>query len=304
MRSVNKRAFVATSAALLLAISVFVILGGFRGAAQTEANEPASVADAQALADRLLPGSQVGLAKIPNADPEGEVLTFEFSSGKAQEILDSKDQEVSALRNIGWRARLIASVFAQRRPGVAGYQVGAQGVDAGDIPVSVIDAMYGYVPTGEFANDSSTIGTVSREELGRQINSNLETIEEAFPNISASVTELDLGDGSTAFDVNMVTSRPELLKDQIGDLIVGPQLGLAGDNEPLIEGEAIAIHSEKGQLLAGSWTSARSGYSALSTPSDMKPGTSLKSGLEFRNLTDGPWVTSIGSSTTGEIDKG
>jgi hypothetical protein len=209
------------------------------------------------LAARVLPGSRAHID----------------SGGTLRMVLPKGTPDPNRPGRFGpmWRTYLIIGELAARFPAIAWFDIAG---------VRLLGLQGGSVPRGTVP----PLDSVSLRAARNQLDDNLAVLAAGLPasaslNWHVDTIRLDLPRRRFAFSVRLHVGNLIRLRAHLGDLVLGPEIGLSDR----IEGLAVELRDDHRRVL-GSWGTVRMG-GALNYPPD---GSGYATTLPFHNHFGGP----------------
>ncbi len=281
-----------TGTAVLCAVTGIVTASG------DESEESAFVSQ---VASNTFPGGGGSIVSAPDGARDDLVFTLGSPAAEADAAAGSVGQLpadfVSA--ELSWRGFMASALVAQRF-GLAGFRIVNPD---GSTPALGTDDDYAgsFGASGPWAVRKK-IGSVSIDAAEAQLNSNFKTLQAAtgptFDHFSVQRLVLSEDDNAFAFLVTIHSSLPtDRVRPYLGDLLVGMQTGLVGDESARVDGLALVLENEDGAL-AASFSAPRAGAGELLFGHELDAPGTLSTKIVFPNLTGGDRAPDIAVSGT------
>ncbi len=242
-------------------------------------------ATASSIVDYLIPGATTNIVSDPGTQQTLQIILPQ--SAASGQLTHEQQQFID--NNLGWRARIAASLVAAQSPSVSTWVVDDPD---GSPPDANSDAFHGGTAAGASLGNPK-LDSVSVSAATAQLQSNVQAFRSILPTgayIGDSIRAYQVGNSNEfALEVDITLASSKSLDGHFGDAIGGLQTGLTGDSTAsLIEGLAIQVESQDSTPIVGSWQTARSPQGTLQFANPDDQTQSLAPTTQYVNLTGGP----------------
>lgn len=276
-----------------------VTLGAVIGIVTASGDESEKSAFVSQVASNAFPGGSGSLVSAPGSARDDLVFTLGSSAAEADAVVSSTGHLppdfVSA--ELSWRGFMASALVAQRF-GLAGFRIVNPD---GSTPALGTDDDYAgnFGASGPWAV-RKRIGSVSIDAAETQLNSNIKTLQAAtgptFDHFSVRRLVLSADDDAFAFVVTVQSSLPtDRVEPYLGDLFVGMQTGIVGDEGARVDGLALILENDDGAM-AASFSAPRAGAGELLFGPALDAPRTLSTKIVFPNLTGGGRAPNIAVS--------
>jgi len=253
-------------------------------------------------ADTVFPGSSI--ARSPVVDTRGSVVgqevrvsipNDEFHVGGSPDLWRAAPapagNDVLAAAQVGWKGSMLAAAVARQDQSVVAYRIETtQAVSPG--AENYLHGVLRRSEGDELAEAFSVFDPAQRSDAVRQAKANLAVISDVLGrgvvrDSSVAVVPIDTRNGQYALEVTLSVSDVMDLQPHLGDVVMGPAVGLLGSGPQRVAGLAIHVVDEKGRR-AGWWRAPTAGIAFGLWPPELTPAGPLSVDTDFPNLIAGP----------------
>lgn len=281
-------------------IGVLIVTPLLLGLGSTASAAPGP-ANASAVVNDFLPGATATIQSAPStSNSSAEVLAIQLPSSAIPSGQTGLQLQF-VYHEIGWKARVAASLVAQGDANVTSYTVTTA---SGNVPTGAFNDFHGGFATIGAAIGEPELDSVAPTLAMKQLQSNLSALQGAMPPGSVTQAVATMVPSSPSGDqyvleADVTIDQASSLVGFYGDVLQGLQTGLTGDpSSAVIEGLAIVVTTPDGTPVVGSWQATRSLSGVLQFADPSQASESLQVTTEFPNLTGGP-STAVGALGSG-----